>query len=352
MRMSGVGGNAKSRMERILRLHEEIDAIKADIREIYAEEKSDGGDKTAMGAAISTIRKRAKDKDAFDEREALTDVYLNAYFGASHTHAREDTPAHEPQPSLMAGMAAASTPPEVAAEIAEPADAAVTAGNDLREPVAAEQGQIIREGDAPRETDRDYSGDASRPDAVQGGSEPTEAHNLGQAGSTPAPATSSHSSDLHDGRLQAVPAPALDESRDSAAGVEAPAAPVNYPAPGIVIYERCPPEPVRWHEYAECFPWTSVDARDGIDEPIVKIGNLILDGRARYDAARSIGIEYPVVQYAGPDPLTDMIRLNLESRNMSEKDKRAVASRLTKLVPDRADEIMVLFGLEMAEAMA
>ena len=95
--MSGVGGNAKSRMERILRLHEEIDAIKADIREIYAEEKRDGGDKTAMGAAISTIRKRARDKDAFDEREALTDVYLNAYFGASHTHAREDNQAAELQ---------------------------------------------------------------------------------------------------------------------------------------------------------------------------------------------------------------------------------------------------------------
>ncbi len=47
--------------------------------------------------------------------------------------------------------------------IAEPAGAAVTAGNDLREPVAAEQGQIIREGDAPRETGR-FGGVASCPD--------------------------------------------------------------------------------------------------------------------------------------------------------------------------------------------
>lgn len=46
---------------------------------------------------------------------------------------------------------------------AAPGDAAVTSGNDLREPVAAEQGQIIREGDVPRETDR-ASGDASSPD--------------------------------------------------------------------------------------------------------------------------------------------------------------------------------------------
>ncbi|WP_425902490.1 hypothetical protein [Agrobacterium radiobacter] len=47
-----------------------------------------------------------------------------------------------------------------------PGDAAVTLGNDLREPVAAEQGQIIREGDAPRETDR-ASGVASGPDTAQ-----------------------------------------------------------------------------------------------------------------------------------------------------------------------------------------
>lgn len=46
----------------------------------------------------------------------------------------------------------------------EPAAAAEVAGEYLREPVAAEQGQIVREGDAPRETSRDYSGDASRPD--------------------------------------------------------------------------------------------------------------------------------------------------------------------------------------------
>src|SRR5690348_5665404 len=85
--------SAKSRMDRILRLHEEIDELKSDIRDIYAEEKSDGGDKTAMGAAISYIRKRRKNEEAFDEREALAAVYLNAYQSgtrvASHTHARE-----------------------------------------------------------------------------------------------------------------------------------------------------------------------------------------------------------------------------------------------------------------------
>lgn len=45
----------------------------------------------------------------------------------------------------------------------EPETAAEVAGDYLREPVAAEQGQIIREGDAPRETGR-LGGVASSPD--------------------------------------------------------------------------------------------------------------------------------------------------------------------------------------------
>ena len=45
----------------------------------------------------------------------------------------------------------------------EPEAAAEVAGDYLREPAAAEQGQIVREGDAPRETGR-FGGDASSPD--------------------------------------------------------------------------------------------------------------------------------------------------------------------------------------------
>ncbi len=79
--------SAKSRMERILRLQEQIDEIKSDIREVYAEEKADGGDKTAMGAAVSYIRKREKNKTALEDREALVDVYLIAFDRPSHTYA-------------------------------------------------------------------------------------------------------------------------------------------------------------------------------------------------------------------------------------------------------------------------
>ncbi len=56
----------------------------------------------------------------------------------------------------------------------EPEAAAEAAGDYLREPVAAERGQIIREGDAPRETDRE-SGDASCPNTDFSSATPAEA---------------------------------------------------------------------------------------------------------------------------------------------------------------------------------
>ncbi|MEN0115404.1 MAG: hypothetical protein AAGD15_01670 [Agrobacterium cavarae] len=76
-------------------------------------------------------------------------------------------------PSRWSGCTAAETPiawqhfvvPEHPFTTA-PGDAAVTLGNVLRKPAAAEQGQNIREGDAPRETNR-ASGDASGPDTAQ-----------------------------------------------------------------------------------------------------------------------------------------------------------------------------------------
>lgn len=97
--------SAKSRMERILRLHEQIDALKLDIRQVYAEEKAGGGDKTAMGAAVSYIRKRDKEGSDLADREAMADVYVAAYDAVGgddqpHAHAR----AKEFQPPRAAGL--------------------------------------------------------------------------------------------------------------------------------------------------------------------------------------------------------------------------------------------------------
>lgn len=79
----------RSILERILRLKSEQDELGEDIKEVYAEAKSNGFDKTALGQAVSIIRKREKNPQAFAERNEIADLYLSAFDGsASRTHAR------------------------------------------------------------------------------------------------------------------------------------------------------------------------------------------------------------------------------------------------------------------------
>lgn len=111
--------------DRILRLRDEEDALKADIREVYAEAKSQGFDKTIVGKIVARIRAEAKDGDKLAEQEELVDLYLRAYQGASrasaHTHARARTAA----PASVS----ASLPPHdpETGEVVEPAPATVAA---------------------------------------------------------------------------------------------------------------------------------------------------------------------------------------------------------------------------------
>lgn len=101
----------RSIVDRILRLKEEQDALSDDIKEIYAEAKGNGYDKTALGALVSELRKRAKNPDKADEADALLDLYRQAYHGVSHTHApahtREALPAHDAETGVRAGQVAA-----------------------------------------------------------------------------------------------------------------------------------------------------------------------------------------------------------------------------------------------------
>jgi uncharacterized protein (UPF0335 family) len=74
----------KAFIDRILRLKEEQDTIGEDIRDIYAEAKSMGFDKTAMGNVVAHLRKVAKKgHDTVSEQGAIFDLYLCAYEGKS-----------------------------------------------------------------------------------------------------------------------------------------------------------------------------------------------------------------------------------------------------------------------------
>lgn len=83
------GDQVRSILERILRLKEEQDALSEDVREVYAEAKANGFDKTALGQVVAYLRKREKDgADKLAERTALFDLYLGAFDGRSHARAR------------------------------------------------------------------------------------------------------------------------------------------------------------------------------------------------------------------------------------------------------------------------
>ena len=70
-------GALRSLVERLERLGEDADAVKADTKEVFAEAKGSGFD-------VKIIRKvlalRKKDKAARQEEEALIDLYLSALF--------------------------------------------------------------------------------------------------------------------------------------------------------------------------------------------------------------------------------------------------------------------------------
>lgn len=76
-----------SYIDRILRLKEEQDGISADIKDIYAEAKANGYDKTALGLVVSHLRKKQKAPEKVAEQGELFDLYLTAYEGAGGSHA-------------------------------------------------------------------------------------------------------------------------------------------------------------------------------------------------------------------------------------------------------------------------
>lgn len=88
-------------VERILRMRGEAKAINDDIREIYAEAKANGFDKTVLGKLVLYVEKREKNADALAERDALFDLYLEAFDSSpsrAHAHTRESA-EYEPEAS-------------------------------------------------------------------------------------------------------------------------------------------------------------------------------------------------------------------------------------------------------------
>ena len=110
--------------------------------------------------------------------------------------------------------------------------------------------------------------------------------------------------------------------------------------PPTVTWHDGPSEPMPFHEYANLFPLLEGDAywslvedirQNGVQEPIVKYGPAILDGRNRYLGSRECDRPYPTVEFVGDDPLAFVISKNLARRHLSESQRAMIAAKLANL---------------------
>ena len=118
--------------------------------------------------------------------------------------------------------------------------------------------------------------------------------------------------------------------------------------------EDVPPTPMKRLHYAHCFPELTKAEYGrlefsiigiGVSRPIIRMGDVIVDGWARYNICRALGISYPVKNYSGNDVLLDVIEWQRAARNFTPAQEKKIAAELAKEIPHRADDIMAAFGL-------
>lgn len=204
-------------VDRILRMKEEAKAINDDIRDIYAEAKGNGFDKTALGQLVTYVGKRQAGAAELQEREALFDLYLAAYDGSpsrTHAYARQ-----EPQPEQNSRSVPPRTGAAVGNEAVAPA-AQSDAPEDSDPPkLEGSLAGAIPSTVHPQRSDEAGLPGAAAPGAMQEGSEPIGAHNPDKAGSTPAPATNLPK--MATEARQGTPAPEAEVGKpEAASGVQ------------------------------------------------------------------------------------------------------------------------------------
>lgn len=101
-----VGHNRlRSFVERVERIREEIDALNADVSEIYKEAKNEGWDVKAMKMVIAERQRAAKDPAKFQELNAIIELYRTALESGTDNATR--VRAHE----MTNSTSAAAVPP-------------------------------------------------------------------------------------------------------------------------------------------------------------------------------------------------------------------------------------------------
>ncbi len=94
---------------------------------------------------------------------------------------------------------------------------------------------------------------------------------------------------------------------------------------------------LEFHPLANVFPLSDGEefealradiAEHGVREPVVLYEGQILDGRNRYRASRSAGVDCPMMTYEGDDPAAYVVSLNLHRRHLTESQRAMAAAKL------------------------
>lgn len=101
---------------------------------------------------------------------------------------------------------------------------------------------------------------------------------------------------------------------------------------------------LEYHPLAKIFPLIDgtqfddlvTDIRQhGVREPIWLYEGQIIDGRNRHRASAIAGVDCPMREYLGDDPVSFVVSLNLKRRHLDESQRGMVAAKLAKLPPHR-----------------
>jgi hypothetical protein len=102
--------------------------------------------------------------------------------------------------------------------------------------------------------------------------------------------------------------------------------------------QQCPALP--FHPLAELFPLLGgadfdslVDdiRTNGLNEPVIMHKGRILDGRNRYRACQSAGVDPRFREFEGTDPVAFVVSANVHRRHLNESQRSMIAAELTRL---------------------
>jgi len=350
----------KAYIDRILRCREAEDEAKRDTKEVYAELAAEGYEKAIVGQVVTFLRKREKDGDKVAEQSAKFDLYLEAYERPSHAHTREDRPdsglniitkqteitASDGSPSVSTSLTTREAEESVVPHSPETATECAAPEKDA----AADERSVEADGGAALvRTDSDQSDEGGNDAQDQHVNLDRRHHFQSEENTSETTKTAEQAGGEHEVATgSALRAGLADPTSNTGEGAAS-----ALPAGGIVI-ESVPPAPMKRPDFAACFPELSNAAyallhdeiqANGICQPIVRHGDVIVEGWDRYNISRELGFNYPVQPYSGDDVLLDVIEWQRAARNFTQAQEKKIAADLAKEIPHRADDIFAAFGL-------